>query len=144
MKPLKRCSVIGCSARVDAGRCEPHRRAHEQHRGSRHERGYDHAWDMYRAWHLTREPLCRFCKQGGKVMPANEVDHIRAFRGLNDPLRLDPQNVRSLCSTCHARRTRQQQLANRQGAGITGAAAPADRPGVDFSRSQNGGADGQA
>lgn len=51
------------------------------------------------------EPLCRHCKQQGLIVPAEQVDHIQRFSGTDDPLRLDPANLQSLCMRCHQRKT---------------------------------------
>ena len=34
----------------------------------------------------------------------HQVDHIVPFTSLEDPHRLDPENLRSLCAPCHAQR----------------------------------------
>ena len=69
------------------------------------QRGCDKAWQRLRAWHLRREPLCVKCKEQGTIKEAKQVDHIRPFRGRNDPLRLDLANLQSLCVLCHQRKT---------------------------------------
>jgi 5-methylcytosine-specific restriction endonuclease McrA len=70
-------------------------------RGSSASRGYDGTWRRLRAAHLTGYPLCVFCEQAGRVTLAAVVDHVIPFRGREDPLRLDPRNLQSLCKTCH-------------------------------------------
>jgi 5-methylcytosine-specific restriction endonuclease McrA len=54
------------------------------------------AWKDTRKKVLSAEPFCRTC---GKV--AEEVDHILTAREYPH-LRLDPSNLRSLCSACHS------------------------------------------
>lgn len=68
-------------------------------------RGYGADWRRARAAVLAIEPLCRFCVEAGRTTAATEVDHIRPFHGLTDPLRLDPENLRPLCAPCHRART---------------------------------------
>ena len=64
-------------------------------RQQRHE-GYDHRWKRVRDVHLTEFPLCKFCGDIAKL-----VDHIVPV--VVDPTRrLDPTNLRSLCTPCHA------------------------------------------
>lgn len=40
----------------------------------------------------------------GETVTATQVDHIRPHKG-NHTLRLDPDNLRSLCASCHSRKT---------------------------------------
>ena len=72
------------------------------------QRGYGADWRKTRAVVLALEPLCRLCAVDGRVTPATEVDHIQAFKGLADPLRLDVRNCRPLCAPCHRSRTGKQ------------------------------------
>jgi len=99
MKPLKRCSAPGCTARVTEGDCSKHRRP------TNRILGYDAAWTRLRDAFIAAHPFCAFC---GDV--AQQVDHVRPFYSRHDPLRLDRFNLRSLCTSCHARRSRRQQL----------------------------------
>jgi 5-methylcytosine-specific restriction protein A len=71
-------------------------------------RGYGSDWRKVRLLHLAGEPLCRMCAEQGRVTAATDVDHIKAFEGLGDPLRLDRGNLRSLCRPCHMQRTARQ------------------------------------
>ena len=72
------------------------------------ERGYGADWQALRAKVLRAEPVCRLCKSA----PATEVDHIQRFRGLADPLRLAPRNLRPVCRPCHRSRTARQSHGN--------------------------------
>ncbi len=74
-------------------------------RPSSFRRGYDRVWRRLRDSHKTENPLCLHCIQKGFVTVAREIDHIIPFDGLNDPLRLDPSNLQSLCRSCHAIKT---------------------------------------
>lgn len=78
-------------------------------RGSAHARGYGKDWDRLRERVLADVsrvtfplggPLCVKCRS-----EANEVDHIRPFRGRYDPLRTEPANLQPLCKPCHSRKT---------------------------------------
>lgn len=71
-------------------------------------RGYGQDWRRVRAQVLASEPLCRFCAADGRVTAATDVDHVEPFKGLADPLRLDPSNLRPLCRPCHLARTARQ------------------------------------
>jgi 5-methylcytosine-specific restriction protein A len=66
------------------------------------ERGYDADWRRVRKQVLEETPICPCGK------PATDVDHIRPFRGLADPLRLARGNLRALCHPCHMGRTAHQ------------------------------------
>jgi 5-methylcytosine-specific restriction protein A len=98
MLPPHRCS--SCKALV-TGKCPTCAAQHERERGSAASRGYDAQWQRLRAHHLQTEPLCRRCLEQGHAVAATEVDHIRPFHGLDDPLRLDRANLQSLCEACH-------------------------------------------
>ena len=69
-------------------------------RMSSHRSGYDGDWWRLRHYHLKANPLCEFCKKQGRLTRATIVDHIVPFRN-NPSLRLDPNNLQSLCKTCH-------------------------------------------
>lgn len=72
-------------------------------------RGYDRAWKQLRDRKLKYNPLCEHCEKSGRVESATEVDHIIPFEGINDPVRLDWDNLQSLCHTCHQRKTAEDQ-----------------------------------
>ena len=64
------------------------------------QRGYDATWRRLREAHLSKEPLCRMCAHMGWSIPATVVDHIKPFRD-DWSLRLDPDNLQSLCKEHH-------------------------------------------
>lgn len=105
------CSKPGCPELVEIGArfCERHQReqqqAQDRRRGSSWKRGYDSDWRRLRDWKLRENPLCEECARQGRTAAADEVDHIKPFYGKDDPLRLDPDNLQSLCSLCHKRKT---------------------------------------
>lgn len=62
-------------------------------------------WTTRRLRQLRREPLCRHCAaaEPPRVTAAQEVDHIVPLsQGGTDA----PENLQSLCSDCHALKTR--------------------------------------
>ena len=71
-----------------------------QHRGSARQRGYTRAWEKAREGHLRHEPLCRMCKQQGRVTAASVVDHIKPHKG-DRRLFWDRSNWQSLCKPHH-------------------------------------------
>jgi len=74
-------------------------------RASAWKRGYDATWYEFRDAWIREHPLCCECEAGGLSAAAEHVDHVIPFDGVDDPLRLDPENVQSLCRPCHSRKT---------------------------------------
>lgn len=68
-------------------------------------RGYGRDWQKLRAAYITEHPLCEQCEERGVVMEAQEVHHMTAFKGVDDPMRLDWDNLQSCCKACHAKAT---------------------------------------
>jgi len=67
-------------------------------------RGYDTDWYKVRDRKLAIDPLCQDCLNGGVVTVAVEVHHIVKVLD-NSELRLDINNLMSLCKSCHSQRT---------------------------------------
>lgn len=65
-------------------------------------RGYGDGWPALREAHAKANPWCAVCLAEGAEVPLWEVDHIRPFLSLSDPLRLDAGNLQSLCRPHHA------------------------------------------
>ncbi len=72
------------------------------HRPSPSRRGYGRAWQRVRLWHLANFPLCADCAERGIVEAATEVDHVERLRDVGTH---EADNLRSLCKSCHARKT---------------------------------------
>jgi len=92
-----------CGALVDAGYCQTHAvKREQQRRQQRGPRKYDkRSWrDGTRLEQLAIEPLCRMCRQAGRITAATEVDHIDGDAD-NDA----PSNRQSLCKSCHSTKT---------------------------------------
>jgi 5-methylcytosine-specific restriction enzyme A len=105
-KAVKRgCAEPGCPAIIGLGEryCQKHQAqadaAYDEHRGSRHERGYDHRWGNLRRAFLASNPICARCERAGRVEPATMVHHIIPIRDGGD--RLDNANLEALCRPCH-------------------------------------------
>jgi 5-methylcytosine-specific restriction protein A len=93
------------SHRAPGARTEAERQAwKDANRGSAAKRGYGHRWRQLRDSVLKKEPLCRMCDAEGKVVAANEVDHIIPHKG-DQALMFDRSNLQPLCKPCHSRKT---------------------------------------
>src|SRR5712691_2597253 len=93
------CTKPGCPrlVRGRGSRCEEHGKHLE--RPTSAEQGYDAAWRKLRARFLIALPFCADCEKIGLARDADEVDHVTAHRG-DHALRLDWNNLRSLCHSC--------------------------------------------
>jgi 5-methylcytosine-specific restriction protein A len=79
---------------------------YERQRGNAAERGYDRDWEALKERFKREHPMCRICwERDGRAVPMHEVDHIIPFRDPSSPLRLDWNNLQSLCKPCHSRKT---------------------------------------
>src|SRR5690554_5824865 len=58
------------------------------------------AWKQLRAEQLRQEPLCRMCKEQGRITPATVVDHVKPHKGDRE-LFFDPGNLQGLCKAHH-------------------------------------------
>ena len=62
------------------------------------------SWKWIRQVKLTADPLCEVCKVQGRLVGATDVDHRVGIH--EDPsLRLDIENLVSMCHRCHSRKT---------------------------------------
>lgn len=82
-------------------------RGYDRARGSVIERGYGAGWRRIRERVLSDEPFCRRCGVEGV-----EVDHIvpRSLGGADDR-----QNLQTLCTACHNRKTAEERVGRRVG-----------------------------
>lgn len=101
------CAAPRCPALVKIGQrfCEEHEqeeaKKYDEKRGSRHDRGYDAAWERFRRMFLSINPLCAKCQTAGRVTEATLVHHVRPLE--EGGARLDPDNCQALCRPCHER-----------------------------------------
>lgn len=61
-------------------------------------------WKRFRAWFLSRHPLCIDCEAIGRSVAAFMVDHVIP-RDERPELELDEDNCQGLCMGCHNRKT---------------------------------------
>lgn len=65
-------------------------------------RGYGRDWQRASRAKLAADPWCEDCADAGRKTPATQVDHVTALeRGGTH----DAENLRSLCQSCHSRKT---------------------------------------
>lgn len=102
-KPQARCRICG---KKHSGHCSndvPARQSDGFYRSP--------IWRRIRANQLKQEPLCRECNKKGLLTPGNEVDHIHPIsRGGS---MTDPDNLQTLCKSCHSRKTATEMRSNR-------------------------------
>jgi 5-methylcytosine-specific restriction endonuclease McrA len=70
--------------------------------------------DCLRPAQLRKQPLCEKCSELGRVTAAEQVDHIKVPNG-DYSLQRDPNNLRSLCASCHALKTRGKRYSKEVG-----------------------------
>lgn len=146
------CKQPGCTALV-GGReryCAEHQPTATRERNqqidnarpSAARRGYDSRWRRVRRMKLAMNPICEECKVNGIITAANEVDHITplAHGGTHH---LD--NLRSLCKSCHSRKTmtelntaRTEASGKGRGDQISGTQSPETGRAMKRARPRNG------
>ena len=94
------CAFPGCSQIIKGAYCEQHRqqRAKEldSSRLSSTDRGYDTSWLKVRKMKLNHNSICEHCNR----VVASLVHHIKPI-STHPHLRLDLNNLQSLCNPCH-------------------------------------------
>ncbi|MFE3326884.1 HNH endonuclease [Streptomyces sp. NPDC059176] len=93
--PLSRCSEAGCFELTGDGRCEAHQRKPWANKSKAWGAGSTRKWREFRADRLRAEPQCRWCGAKDEL----EVDHIIPLSAGGS--KWDPDNVQTLCATCH-------------------------------------------
>lgn len=121
-KPKRPCNRPGCRNLTRDRYCEKHQQLQVERERER-QRYYDEyqrdkraasfyksvAWRRLREQRLTKDyGLCQDCLMWQRVTPATEVDHIIPIRARWD-LRLNLDNLRSLCHKCHAIKTQEDK-----------------------------------
>lgn len=103
-KPKRPCGYSGCPELVVGRYCEKHKKMLDQQynryqRDPSASRRYDGNWRRIREAYITAHPLCETCRKAGRLIPAREVHHVVPLKqgGTHDP-----ENLMSLCTTCHS------------------------------------------
>lgn len=77
------------------------RKQHTKQRGTTAQRGYGYRWQQYCKTFKQANPLCNHCRRKA----TQQVDHIQAVSGPDDPLFWEPTNHQGLCHSCHSIKT---------------------------------------
>lgn len=106
-KPKRPCSRPGCPRLTDGRFCEEHqkqenKRYEKYDRDPAMRRRYGRTWKRIRDRHIAEHPLCEMCEKQGRIIPAEEVHHIKP---LSQGGTHDENNLMSLCKECHSRIT---------------------------------------
>ena len=117
MKPKRPCRHPGCSELVCEGYCDKHRPKRTRDRSQEAQAWHRYysmpVWtDVLRPDQLLKEPFCRECAKKGERRWATDVDHIVDHKG-DWALFCDPDNLESLCHSCHSRKTARELWENR-------------------------------
>lgn len=100
---IKRLCKCGAIVGKVCGYCDTVRQTKtDDYRGTKAERGYGSDWDKFSRQYRLLHPLCENCLLEGRTAPAVDVHHIVKIRDRPD-LRMDENNVMSVCRTCHKR-----------------------------------------
>lgn len=115
-RSLRPCSHPGCVELVKYGYCDKHKKKGNDtyNRDKKRQSLYDTArWKRIRKAHLIKHPWCEEHLKNGAYVLATDVDHIEPHKG--DPYKFFNNKRQSLCHSCHAKKTREENNANGQG-----------------------------
>ena len=73
----------------------------DTYRPNAHKRGYDSTWQKVRANKVRKSPLCERCLVLGLAVQVDEVHHKD-----ENPKNNEPDNLESLCRSCHEKTKR--------------------------------------
>ena len=97
MKKLCWCGKVSDKVPCSKCKCKP--------RHQKKKWWYDHKWRVLSERFRADNPLCHDCNWLGITTPAEEVHHIKPISEYPE-LRLNIDNIVSLCKECHATRHR--------------------------------------
>jgi len=98
--------------KIEAQKLKQAGEKYDKDRPSPSKRGYGTVWQKIRKSHLRKHPLCVSCKQLNIIKEGEEVDHILP---LNDGGTHHPDNLQTLCKSCHSTKTAQDKAKRKKG-----------------------------
>lgn len=109
MKPARPCKYPGCRALTRSGYCDSHQ---PKRTSDRSEEAKSWHWmystpewrDDLRPAQLLKAPFCEECAKRNLRVWATDVDHRVDHKG-SWAVFTDRSNLRSLCHSCHSRKT---------------------------------------
>lgn len=102
--PTRMCTTAGCPhTAAYKGRCAEHAAAYNRATHSNREVYDTKRWRNTRRAQLARQPICERCD----ARLATQVHHRQDLAQGGNPWA--PDNLESLCGSCHSRHTRLQQ-----------------------------------
>ena len=103
IKPKKFCLHPNCNELVDKGYCDKHKPEVTTDKPYHHM--YNNVkWKQSRMSYLKMNPLCVECKEQGRLVRADVVDHIKPHKG-DYRLFWDVRNWQGLCKMHHDMKT---------------------------------------
>ena len=104
-KPKRPCSFPGCPNLTDGRFCEEpekleNKRYEKYDRDPAVRRRYGRAWKRIRDSYASEHPFCEQCYKQGKLVPVEQVHHIKP---LAEGGTHERSNLISLCASCHAK-----------------------------------------
>lgn len=104
-KPKHPCACPSCPNLTDGRYCEEHEKLaakqYEQYgRDPAVKRRYGRAWKRIRDAYAKEHPFCEECYRKGRLVPMEQVHHIRPLAEGGDHSR---DNLIALCASCHSR-----------------------------------------
>ena len=101
---MKYCHEQGCKQLIDKGRyCEQHRRKRKKKAWQSNNKSFyrTQAWQDLKAYCYERDGGC--CQRCGKFVFGKQAHHHHVIPiRVNPKLKLDPDNIKTLCAKCHA------------------------------------------
>ena len=102
-KPKKPCGYPGCPEVTDERYCDKHktiagREYNKYQRSPDHNKIYGRRWRTIRDLYISKHPLCEECLKVGRLVPVDEVHHIKP---IDQGGTHAEDNLTSLCQSCH-------------------------------------------
>lgn len=110
-KARKPCNHTACYELSERGKayCTLHRPNTDWVRTQRQRMYHSKFWRVARKMHIQENPMCVHCNRANITRAATDVDHITPHEG-NYKLFTDPNNLQSLCKSCHGKKTIKERM----------------------------------